>query len=354
MIRMISGLCSDLSNASLRARTILVFSFLALGNALVWGLAFVAFHHEPVLLGTAFLAWVLGLRHAIDPDHIAAIDNVTRKLMQEGQQPVTTGLWFALGHSTIVVVAAGLLALTAAALQDQFEAFKSLGGLIGVSVSAGFLILIGLFNLSILVDVWRSFRLARRTGRIHEDDTNALLARRGFLARILRPLFGLISKPWHMYPLGFLFALGFDTATEISLFGIAAGTASNGVSLLDIMCFPLLFTAGMALADTADGVLMLRAYGWAFVKPMRKLFYNLAITLMSVLVAFFVGGLEALGLIGERLGMQGWFWDLVASANEQMTFFGFIIVGVFAGAWALSALVYRLGGYDNLEIKAEA
>jgi high-affinity nickel-transport protein len=157
-----------------------------------------------------------------------------------------------------------------------------------------------------------------------------------------------------MYPLGFLFALGFDTATEISLFGIAAASASSGVSILDIMCFPLLFTAGMALADTADGVLMLKAYGWAFVKPMRKLFYNLAITLMSVLVAFFVGGLEALGLIGERLGLQGWFWELVASANDQMAFFGFVIVGVFAGAWALSALIYRLGGYDNLEIKAEA
>ncbi len=354
MIRMMIGLCSDLASASLRMRMTVVFSLLILGNALAWGLALAAFHHEPVLLGTAFLAWVLGLRHAIDPDHIAAIDNVTRKLMQEGQQPVTTGLWFALGHSTIVVVAAGLLALTAAALQDQFEAFKSVGGLIGVSVSAGFLILIGLFNLTILIDVWRSFRKARRTGRIHEEDTNALLARRGFLARILRPLFALISKPWHMYPLGFLFALGFDTATEISLFGIAAASASNGVSLLDIMCFPLLFTAGMALADTADGVLMLRAYGWAFVKPMRKLFYNLAITLMSVLVAFFVGGLEALGLIGERLGLQGWFWDLVASANDQLALFGFIIVGVFAVSWGLSALVYRLGGYDNLEIKAEA
>ena len=354
MIRMMIGLCSDLPNASLRTRLIFVFGALLVGNALAWGLALGAFHHEPVLLGTAFLAWVLGLRHAIDPDHIAAIDNVTRKLMQEGQRPVTTGLWFALGHSTIVVVAAALLALTAAALQDQFEDFKSLGGLIGVSVSAGFLILIGLFNLTILIDVWRSFQQARRTGRLHEDDTNALLARRGFLARILRPLFALISKPWHMYPLGFLFALGFDTATEISLFGIAAASASNGVSFLDIMCFPLLFTAGMALADTADGVMMLGAYGWAFVKPIRKLFYNLAITLVSVLVAFVIGGIEALGLIGERLGLQGWFWDLVAGANDQMALLGFIIVGVFAGAWALSALIYRLGGYDNLEIKAEA
>ncbi len=354
MIVMTRGLCGDLSNAPLRTRLTVVFALLVIGNALAWGLAFGAFHNEPVLLGTAFLAWVLGLRHAIDPDHIAAIDNVTRKLMQEGQQPVTTGLWFALGHSSIVVVAAALLALTAAALQDQFEEFKTIGGVIGVSVSAGFLILIGLFNLTILVGVWRNFREARRTGRIHEDDTNALLARRGFLARILRPLFAMISKPWHMYPLGFLFALGFDTATEISLFGIAAASASNGVSFLDIMCFPLLFTAGMALADTADGVLMLGAYGWAFVKPIRKLFYNLTITFLSVVVAFFIGGIEALALIGERLGLQGWFWDLVAGANDQMALLGFLIVGVFAAAWALSALIYRLGGYDNMEIKAEA
>jgi len=350
MIRMMRSL----PVAPLKTRITCVFGLLVLGNLLAWGMALAAFHHEPVLLGTALLAWVLGLRHAIDPDHIAAIDNVTRKLMQEGQQPVTTGLWFALGHSTIVVVAAGLMALTAAALQDQFEEFKTIGGLIGVSVSAGFLILIGLFNLTILIEVWRSFRRARRTGRIHEDDTNALLARRGFLARILRPLFSMISKPWHMYPLGFLFALGFDTATEITLFGIAAANASNGVSVLDIMCFPLLFTAGMALADTADGVLMLRAYGWAFVNPIRKLFYNLTITLLSVVVAFVIGGIEALGLIGERLGLQGWFWDLVAGANDQMALLGFVLVGVFAGGWALSVLIYRLNGYDKLDIKAEA
>ena len=349
MIRMMRSL----AGAPLKTRLTVVFGLLLVGNALAWGMALGAFHHEPVLLGTAFLAYVLGLRHAVDPDHIAAIDNVTRKLMQEGQRPVSVGLWFALGHSTIVVVAAAFLALTAAALNDQFEDFKAIGGLIGVSVSAGFLILIGLFNLAILSGVWRTFREARRTGRICEEDTNALLAKRGFLARILRPLFALISKPWHMYPLGFLFALGFDTATEISLFGVAAASASNGVSFLDIMCFPLLFTAGMALADTADGVLMLGAYGWAFVKPIRKLFYNLTITLMSVLVAFVIGGLEALGLIGERLGLQGWFWELVAGANDQMALLGFVIVGIFAAAWAASALIYRLGGYDRLEIEVE-
>ncbi len=350
MIRMMRSL----PDAPLRTRIVTVFGLLILGNVAAWAMAFASFHQEPVLLGTAFLAYVLGLRHAVDPDHIAAIDNVTRKLMQEDQKPVTVGFWFALGHSTIVVVAAALLALTAASLNEQFEDFKSIGGVIGISVSAGFLILIGLFNLMILSGVWKTFRQARRTGEVCEEDTNALLAKRGLLARILRPLFALISKPWHMYPLGFLFALGFDTATEISLFGVAAASASNGVSFFDIMCFPLLFMAGMTLADTADGVLMLGAYGWAFVKPIRKLFYNLTITLMSVLVAFVIGAVEALGLIGERLGLQGWFWELVAGANDQMAFFGFIIVGVFAAAWALSALIYRLGGYDHLEIKVQA
>jgi high-affinity nickel-transport protein len=342
------------STSSVKSRIAFVFGLLALGNLFAWGWALAAFHDEPILLGTAFLAYVLGLRHAVDPDHIAAIDNVTRKLMQEGQKPVSVGLWFALGHSTIVIVAAGLLAAAAAALKDRFDSFQDVGGVIGTSISAGFLILIGLFNLMVLVDVWKVFRKLRRTGRYSEDDTNALLARRGFLARILRPLFAMISKSWHMYPLGFLFALGFDTATEISLFGVSASSASNGVSVWAIMSFPLLFTAGMALADTADGVLMLGAYGWAFVKPVRKLFYNLTITFMSVFVAFVIGGIEALGLIGDRLKLEGWFWDLVAAANDQMAMLGFVIVGVFAFAWLLSALVYRVGGFDRLNAEIEA
>ena len=348
------GMKAQGPESSVRTRITLVFGLLVLGNIFAWGWALAAFHDEPILLGTAFLAYVLGLRHAVDPDHIAAIDNVTRKLMQEGQRPVSVGLWFALGHSTIVIAAAAALALTAAALKDQFEQFQDVGGVIGTSVSAAFLILIGLFNLTVLFDVWKAFRKMRRTGHYCEEDTNALLARRGFLARILRPLFAMISRSWHMYPLGFLFALGFDTATEISLFGVSASSASNGVSLWAIMSFPLLFTAGMALADTADGVLMLGAYGWAFVKPVRKLFYNLTITFMSVFVAFVIGGIEALGLIGDRLKLQGWFWEIVAAANDQMAMLGFIMVGVFAAAWARSAFIYRLGDFDSLNVELKA
>ena len=340
--------------ASLKSRLVSIFALLAVANVAAWALAYVAFADQPILLGTAFLAWMLGLRHAVDPDHIAAIDNVTRKLMADGQTPVATGFWFALGHSTVVVVAAALLALTASAMQERFAEFREAGGLIGISVSAAFLLLIGLFNLLVLADVWRSFRRYRATGHFSEEDTNALLARRGFLSRILRPLFGMISKSWHMYPLGLLFALGFDTATEISLFGVAATAGADGLSFQAIMAYPLLFTAGMALADTADGVMMLGAYGWAYVKPARKLFYNLVITALSIFVAFAIGGVEALGLVGERLKLEGWFWDIVASANDQLPVLGFVIVGLFAGAALLSMLVYRLGNFDEPARRREA
>ena len=339
-------------DASLKARIKGMFVGLIAANLAAWGWALVAFRDHPVLLGTAFLAWVLGLRHAIDPDHIAAIDNVTRKLMQDGQRPISTGFWFALGHSTIVVVAALLLAATAAALKDDFEKFADIGGIIGPAVSTLFLLLIGALNLAVLLNVWKAFRHLRRTGRYSDEDTNALLARRGFLARLLRPLFAMVTKPWHMYPLGFLFALGFDTATTISLFGLSAASASNDMALWQIMGFPLLFMAGMLIADAADGVMMLGAYGWAFVKPVRKLFYNLVITSMSVLIAFVIGALQALGLIGERLALHGPFWEMVATANDEMAILGFVMIVIFAAAWAVSTFLYRRAGYDALEVDA--
>ncbi|MEN9709640.1 MAG: hypothetical protein RIQ68_2048, partial [Pseudomonadota bacterium] len=329
-----------------------LFAGLVAINLAAWAWALISFYDHPVLLGTAFLAWVLGLRHAIDPDHIAAIDNVTRKLIQDGQQPISTGFWFALGHSTIVIIAAALLAASAAALKDDFEQFAEIGGIIGPAVSTLFLLLIGLFNLAVLVDVWAAFKRVRRTGHYSDEDTNTLLARRGFLARILRPLFAMISKPWHMYPLGFLFALGFDTATTISLFGVSAASTSHSISVWEIVSFPLLFTAGMVIADAADGVMMLGAYGWAFVKPVRKLFYNLVITSMSVLIAFVIGAVQALGLIAERLSLRGPFWDLVATANEEMAILGFVMIAIFAAAWGVSAYIYRRAGYDTLELKA--
>ncbi len=334
----------------LRRRLGLLAALLVVGNVGAWLWAWGAFAHSPTLLSTALLAYVFGLRHAVDPDHIAAIDNVTRKLLQAGQRPVSVGLWFALGHSTIVVAAAAAVALATTSLLTASDEFRQLGNLIGTGVSAGFLILIGLVNLVILVGVWRSFRQVRRTGRYEEADLDGLLAGQGILARLLRPLFRLVTRPWHMYPLGFLFALGFDTATEVSLFGLSAAEASRGADPWAILVFPALFTAGMALVDTADGVLMLGAYRWATVQPMRRLFYNLTITAISVVVALVVGTLEALNLVADKLGLEGRFWGWVGAVNEHFGVLGFGIVGLFAAAWLLSYLVYRLGGFDRVAI----
>ena len=265
----------------------LVAALLVLGNIAAWGWALLAFQGYPVLLGTALLAYGFGLRHAVDADHIAAIDNVTRKLMQDGQRPIGLGFYFSLGHSTVVILASIAIAVTAAAFQDRLEAWHSIGGVIGTIVSAMFLLLIAGINLIVFVSIWRVFRRVRAGGTYVEDDLDMMLSGRGLLARILRPVFRVITRPWHMYPLGFLFGLGFDTATEIGLLGISATQAAQGLPIWSILVFPALFTAGMALVDTMDGILMLGAYGWAFVHPVRKLYYNMVLTFVSVLVLRF-------------------------------------------------------------------
>ncbi|MBV9286505.1 MAG: HoxN/HupN/NixA family nickel/cobalt transporter, partial [Hyphomicrobiales bacterium] len=267
---------------------VLLFSF----NIAAWIWAIVAFQNFPLLLGTATLAYSFGLRHAFDADHIAAIDNVTRKLMQEGRRPVAVGLFFSLGHSTIVVALSIGIAITATALQGRFDAFKSVGGIVGTLVSALFLFAIALANILVWISVYRTFQTVKNGGRFVEDDLNLALAKRGLLGRLFRRLFRMIEHSWQMFPLGVLFGLGFDTATEVGLLGISATQASQGLSVWSILVFPALFTAGMTLIDTTDSILMLGAYGWAFVKPIRKLYYNLTITAVSVIVAVFVGGLE--------------------------------------------------------------
>lgn len=326
-----------------------LFTMLAAANLAAWAWAWMAFHDQPTLLGTALLAWVFGLRHAVDADHIAAIDNVVRKLMQDGQRPQTVGLWFSLGHSTIVVLASLAIAATAAAMQDKLEAIKGIGGVVGTLVSATFLLAIAAANMVILLGVWRSFRQYQRSGRLDDGALDMLLAGRGLLSRLFRPLFRAITRSWHMYPLGFLFGLGFDTATEVGLLGISATQASQGMSPWQAMVFPALFTAGMALVDTADSVLMVGAYGWAFVNPMRKLWYNLTITSASVLVALLIGGVEALGLLGDRLALTGPFWNTVGSLNDSFGYLGFAVVGIFVVCWALSTIIYRWQGYDRLD-----
>jgi high-affinity nickel-transport protein len=335
--------------ADLRGKIIGIYGLLIAVNVAAWGFALVAFHDYPVLLGTAFLAYSFGLRHAVDADHIAAIDNVTRKLMQEGKRPIAAGFYFSLGHSTVVVLASIGVAVTAAAFKDELASYQSIGGVIGTAISAAFLLLIAAINAVILVNVYRVFRRVKNGAAVGDEELNLMMAGGGVFARACRSLFRLIGASWHMYPLGFLFGLGFDTATEIGVLGIAAAEASNGLSVWSILVFPALFTAGMTLIDTTDSVLMVGAYGWAFVKPIRKLYYNLTITFVSVVVAVIVGGVEALGILADRFGFQGGLWDAVSSLNDNFGTLGFLIIGIFAASWIVSVLLYRLNGYDRLE-----
>lgn len=320
--------------------TVLLFGGLVAANIAAWAWAFALFGDRPTVMATALLAWVFGLRHAVDADHIAAIDNVVRKLMQAGDAPRSVGLYFALGHSTVVVVATMLLALGVVSFGGD-NLLRDIGGLIGTSVSALFLLVIAAINLAIFAGLWRTFRAAREQGVHDAEGLDALLANRGFLARLLGPLFRLVTKPWHMYPLGLLFGLGFDTATEIGLLGISATEAAHGASLADVLVFPALFATGMALVDTADSALMVSAYRWAFVDPLRKLWYNLTITGASVAVALFIGGIEALGLVGARLGLSGGMWTLVDGLNQSLANVGFAVIALFVVAWLVSAVLYR-------------
>jgi high-affinity nickel-transport protein len=327
-----------------RSVTSLFLVLIAL-NIAAWIWALAISQGRPALLGTALLAWVFGLRHAVDADHIAAIDNAVRKLIQQGGLPVTTGLFFSLGHSTVVFVAVALLAATAAALRNDLATFKSYGSAIGVSISAVFLLLIAVLNLFILRSVWHSFRSAARNGALDGADE---IHAGGVIGRIFRPLFRIVTRSWHLYPIGLLFGLGFDTATEIGLLSIAGSEAANSLSPWHALVFPALFTASMALVDTADSALMVGAYGWAFVNPIRKLWYNLTITAVSVVIALFIGGIEAMALISEKFGLDGRLWGWTSEINNDLANFGFVVVGIFVVAWIASAMIYWLKGYDRI------
>ena len=340
MVSMI-GLFDD-EPVRLRAKTIGIYVLLIVGNVLAWVWAFIEFADHPVLLGTASLAYTFGLRHAVDPDHIAAIDNVTRKLMQEGKRPIGAGFFFALGHSSVVIIAATAIALTAGGVQARFPGLIESGSTLGTAISASFLLAIAALNAAVLVGVYRLFRQTARDGDMGRQQLDALLGQRGVFARLFRRLFRFIARSWHMYPLGFLFGLGFDTASEIGLLGIAAAEAAKGLSIWSILVFPVLFTAGMSLVDASNGVLMVGAYGWAFTDPVRKLYYNLTVTGISVVVAVSIGGIEAIGLVIDKLGLSGGPWDIVSAAAGDIGVFGSMIVALFVLTWLVSLLVYRL------------
>jgi high-affinity nickel-transport protein len=330
-----------------------MYVFLFAANIGGWIYAFLAFHDHPLFLGTALLAWGFGLRHAVDADHIAAIDNVTRKLMQQDKRPVTVGFFFSLGHSLVLIIGVAAIYYVKSNVNgDSFNAFDNTSGVVGTAVSTAFLLVIGIMNLLIALSVYRTFRQVTRGGSYVEEDFDMLLNKRGFLARIFRSLFNLVNKGWHMLPVGFLFGLGFDTVTEVSLLAIAATEATKGMPLWSIMTFPLLFVAGMSLIDTTDGIAMLGAYGWAFVKPVRKLYYNLTITAVSVVVALVIGGIEGLGLAAQELNISGGaFWNFIDVLNNNFGYLGYSIIGIFFLSCLVSIAVYRFNRYDELDVK---
>lgn len=336
------------SNSDVRRRVVGIYVLLISYNLLAWLLAIIAFARFPTLLFLVATAYVFGLRHAFDADHISAIDNVTRKLMQENKRPVGVGFFFSLGHSTIVVILTVLIALATVAISN-FDALKNIGGLIGTTVSALFLFLIAIINIIILADIYKTFREVRRGGEYNDQSLNELLNKRGLMGRFFRPLLRMTDQSWKMYPVGVLFGLGFDTATEVGLLGIAATTAGH-IPVISILIFPMLFTAGMTIMDTTDSILMLGAYGWAFVKPIRKLYYNLNITLISVIVALVIGTIEVLGIISAPLHLSGPFWDQIGNLNDNFGYLGVIIVLLFLLSWAVSTIVYKIKKYDDIEV----
>ena len=299
-------------------------------------------------VGVGLTAYMLGVRHAFDADHIASIDNTTRKLVDEGKPAVSTGFWFSLGHSSVVFAASLLLVVgvrsVASVVQDENSSVGMTLSLVGTLVAGSFLLLIGLMNLSSAIGIARVFR-RMRSGEYDEAELEHHLHNRGFLARLLGRVTRRVSKPWHLYPVGLLMGLGFDTATQVALLVLAAGSAAFVLPWYAILVLPVLFAAGMSLFDTADGVLMTRAYGWAFLKPVRKVFYNLTITVLSVTIALVIGALVLVGLLVERLSIDS--GPLLWLAALDLEFVGVAIVGLFVITWALAVAVWRFGRIEE-------
>jgi high-affinity nickel-transport protein len=338
------------SSKDIRGRIIGIYAFLIVANLLIWGLTLLVFSGSLFLLGLAITAYTFGLRHAVDADHISAIDNVTRKLMQENKRPVTVGFFFSLGHSTIVVSLSVFIALTAAAVRN-FHNLSAIGGLIGTTVSAIFLFAIAIINILVLWEIFQTFQKVKRGEEYNDQTLDEFLNQRGLMARFFRPLLRMTDKSWKMYPIGVLFGLGFDTATEVGILSISAVLATKGLPIWSILLFPALFTVGMCLIDTTDSILMLGAYGWAFVKPVRKLYYNLNITLVSVLVALVVGTIEALSIVSNQLNLSGGFWDAVGNLSDNFGTVGYIIIGIFVVSWLASTIIYKVRRYDDIEVR---
>jgi high-affinity nickel-transport protein len=322
-----------------------LYGFIVLLHVAGWGLYlhYAAGHRQ--LVGLGFVAYMFGLRHAFDADHIAAVDDTVRYLLQKGKRPLGIGFFFSLGHSTIVLGLAVAIAFAATAVQARLPLLQSIGGLVGVGVSATFLWIIGILNLLVLLDILKVWRKAKSGTHSHAH-LELLLQKRGLLNR----LFGgrlqhLMNHSWQMYPLGLLFGLGFDTASEVGLLAMTAGASAGNLPIPAVLCLPLLFAAGMTLMDTTDGILMCKAYDWAFLNPLRKIFYNITTTGLSVAVALLIGTIEMLQVLIGLCDWHGAFFDAVAALDFGIL--GYLIVGLFLLAWGLSVATWKFGAIER-------
>lgn len=300
-----------------------------------------------LLAGLGLVAYVYGLQHAVDADHIAAVDNTTRKLLQQGKQPTTVGMWFSLGHSTIVLALFVALVFATEAIKGAIPGLQSGGNILGTWISGVFLFLIGIINALIVVGVYKTFK-GLKNGTVKPDQIDDSINKNSTMGRAFTRLFKLVNEPWQIYPIGVLFGLGFDTATQVALFAIGTTLAVSSVPMAYYLVLPLLFTAGMVTVDTTDGVLMRCAYGWAFLKPMRKIFYNLTITIISVMVAFIIGGIEVGQVASSQMGLTTGFWGWLQNLNFGVI--GYTIIGTFLISWTVAVAYYRYKGYEKMTL----
>jgi high-affinity nickel-transport protein len=327
------------------SRLALLYGFVGILHALGWGTYLHYAGRYPQLIGLGFVAYMFGLRHAFDADHIAAVDDTVRYMLQKGKKPLGVGFFFSLGHSTVVLVLAIGIAFAASAVKAELPQLKNVGAIIGAGVSGTFLWIIGILNLLVLLDILKIWQTAKSGTHSHAH-LEALLQKRGLLNR----LFGgrlqqLMNHSWQMYPLGLLFGLGFDTASEVGLLAMTAGASAGNLPVPAVLCLPVLFAAGMTVMDTTDGVLMSKAYNWAFLNPLRKIFYNLTTTGLSVAVALLIGTIELLQVLCGMLDLHGPFFDFITGLNFGML--GYVIVALFLLAWALSVAFWKFGGIEQ-------
>jgi high-affinity nickel-transport protein len=327
------------------SRLSLLYGVVGVLHVVGWGTYLHYAAHFPQLVGLGFVAYMFGLRHAFDADHIAAVDDTVRYLLQKGKQPLAVGFFFSLGHSTVVLALAVGIAFAATAVKTGLPQLQSVGAIVGAGVSGSFLWFIGILNLLVLLDILKVWRTAKSGTHSHAH-LEALLQKRGLLNR----LFGgrlqkLMNHSWQMYPLGLLFGLGFDTASEVGLLAMTAGASAGDLPLPAVLCLPILFAAGMTIMDTTDGVLMSKAYNWAFINPLRKIFYNITTTTLSVAVALLIGTIELLQVLIGMLGLHGRFFDSVADLNFGIL--GYLIVGMFLLAWGLSVAYWKFGRIEQ-------